>query len=339
VNKIEKYLRKLNDNSDIMPIIQTKNLTKFYDKLKAVDDLSIEVEEGEIFGLLGPNGAGKTTLLMMLTTLRKPTSGTATVNGFDIAKQQDQVRKSIGIVFQDPSSDDILTGYENLKLHGMLYGMPADLRERRIKEVLELVDLTDRKDDLVKKYSGGMRRRLELARGLMHRPKILFLDEPTLGLDPQSRERLWEYIENLAKNEKISIVITTHYMDEADKLCDRLVIIDSGKIVAIGSPEKLKKIIGGDIVILEVDNPKIDRLKKLSFAKKVETKDGLLYLTVANANRHLPEILKTVGKVKSVEVRSPTLDDVFIYYTGKEIRDDSPEGGWVQRVIHQRSNR
>lgn len=339
MNKIEKYLRKLNDNSDIMPIIQTKNLTKFYDKLKAVDDLSIEVEEGEIFGLLGPNGAGKTTLLMMLTTLRKPTSGTATVNGFDIAKQQDQVRKSIGIVFQDPSSDDILTGYENLKLHGMLYGMPADLRERRIKEVLELVDLTDRKDDLVKKYSGGMRRRLELARGLMHRPKILFLDEPTLGLDPQSRERLWEYIENLAKNEKISIVITTHYMDEADKLCDRLVIIDSGKIVAIGSPEKLKKIIGGDIVILEVDNPKIDRLKKLSFAKKVETKDGLLYLTVANANRHLPEILKTVGKVKSVEVRSPTLDDVFIYYTGKEIRDDSPEGGWVQRVIHQRSNR
>lgn len=339
MNKIEKYLRKLNDNSDIMPIIQTKNLTKFYDKLKAVDDLSIEVEEGEIFGLLGPNGAGKTTLLMMLTTLRKPTSGTATVNDFDIAKQQDQVRKSIGIVFQDPSSDDILTGYENLKLHGMLYGMPADLRERRIKEVLELVDLTDRKDDLVKKYSGGMRRRLELARGLMHRPKILFLDEPTLGLDPQSRERLWEYIENLAKNEKISIVITTHYMDEADKLCDRLVIIDSGKIVAIGSPEKLKKIIGGDIVILEVDKPKIDELKKLSFAKKVETKDGLLYLTVINANRHLPEILKTVGKVKSVEVRSPTLDDVFIYYTGKEIRDDSPEGGWIQRVIHQRSNR
>jgi ABC-2 type transport system ATP-binding protein len=322
-----------------MPIIETKGLTKYYDKIKAVDDLTIGVNEGEVFGLLGPNGAGKTTLLMMLTTLRKPTSGIATVNGFDIVKEQDQVRKSIGIVFQDPSSDDILTGYENLKLHGMLYGMPADLREERIKEVLELVDLTDRKDDLVKKYSGGMRRRLELARGLMHHPKILFLDEPTLGLDPTSREHIWKYIEKLAKEEKISIVITTHYMDEADKLCDRLVIIDSGKIVAMGSPEKLKKIIGGDIVVLEVKNPKIDEIKKLKFVKKVETKDGLLYLTVTNANRHLPEILKTVGKVESVEVRSPTLDDVFIHYTGREIREEPAEGGWAERVIHQRSNR
>lgn len=322
-----------------MHVIETKNLTKKYNGLVAVDNLNIKIDEGEVFGLLGPNGAGKTTILMMLTTLRKPTSGIAKVNGFDIVKQPDQVRKSIGIVFQDPSSDDILTGYENLKLHGMLYGLPSDLREKRIKEVLDLVDLTSRKNDLVKKYSGGMRRRLELARGLMHHPKILFLDEPTLGLDPQSREHIWEYIENLAKEEKMSIIITTHYMDEADKLCDNLVIIDSGKIVAQGSPEKLKKIIGGDIVILKTKHPDIDKLKKLSFVKKVRTKDNLLFLTVTNANENLPKILQTVGKVESVEVRLPTLDDVFLHYTGKKIREESPEGGWAQRVIHQRSHR
>ena len=323
----------------IMNIIETKNLTKKYEKLVAVDNLDLKVEEGEIFGLLGPNGAGKTTILMMLTTLRKPTSGTAAVNKFDIIKNPDQVRKSIGIVFQDPSSDDILTGYENLKLHGMLYDMPKELREKRIKEVLELVDLTDRRNDLVKKYSGGMRRRLELARGLMHRPKILFLDEPTLGLDPQTREHLWKYIEKLAKEEKISIVITTHYMDEADKLCDRLVIIDSGKIVAEGSPAKLKKIIGGDVVVLSAKHPNTDKLKSLEFVKKFEKKDGSIYITVKNANENLQKILNIIGKVESVEVRSPTLNDVFLHYTGKEIREDSAEGGWAQRIIHQRSNR
>jgi len=196
-----------------MNIIETKNLTKKFEKMTAVDTLNLQIKEGEIFGLLGPNGAGKTTTLLMLVTLNPPTSGTATINGFDIVKQPDKVRKSIGIVFQDPSSDEILTGYENLKLHGWLYDMPDVLREDRIKEVLKLVDLTDRKNDRVKKYSGGMRRRLELARGLMHHPKVLFLDEPTLGLDPQSREHIWEYIENLAKEKNMTIIITTHYMD------------------------------------------------------------------------------------------------------------------------------
>ncbi len=227
-----------------MAIIETEDLTKEYDGLTAVNKLRLKVEEGEIFGLLGPNGAGKSTTLLMLTTLVRPSSGTGKVNGFDIVSQPDHVRKSIGIVFQDPSSDDTLTGYENLKLHGMLYNMPKDLREKRIKEVLKLVDLTDRKDDLVKQYSGGMRRRLELGRGLMHHPKIVFLDEPTLGLDPQSRENIWQYVEKLSKEEKISVIITTHYMDEADKLCDRLAIIDRGAIVAMDSPENLKKIIG-----------------------------------------------------------------------------------------------
>jgi len=322
-----------------MHVIDTKNLTKKYKEITAVDNLNLKIEEGEIFGLLGPNGAGKTTILLMLTTLKKPTSGTAKVNNFDIAKQPDKVRKSIGIVFQDPSSDDILTGYENLKLHGWLYDMPDDLRERRIKEVLELVDLTDRKNDLVKKYSGGMRRRLEIARGLMHHPKVLFLDEPTLGLDPQSRDHIWNYIEKLAKEENITIIITTHYMDEADKLCDRLAIIDRGKIVVLGTPKKLKKELGGDIIRLKAKNLDVEVLKRLKYVKKVDNCDGEVCLTVKDADKHLQEILKVVGKVESVEIRSPTLDDVFLHYTGRVIRDDSPEGGWAERAMNLESRR
>jgi len=322
-----------------MPIIEIKNLTKKYNGLTAVDNLNLEVQEGEIFGLLGPNGAGKTTTLMMLTTLVKPTSGTATVGGFDIVKNQGDVRRSIGIVFQDPSSDEILTGYENLKLHGMLYGLPAKLREERIKEVLELVELTDRKDDLVKKYSGGMRRRLEMARGLMHHPKILFLDEPTLGLDPQSREHIWKYVNELVRKEKISVIITTHYMDEADMLCDRLAIIDKGKIVAMDSPARLKMIVGGDVVVMKTANPNLEEIKKFEFVKKIQAKDGIVSLTVANASEHLPQILQTIGKVESVEVHLPTLDDVFLHYTGKAIRETSAEGGWAEKIMAFRAKK
>lgn len=322
-----------------MNVIETRKLTKKYKDLTAVDKLDLQIKQGEIFGLLGPNGAGKTTTLMMLTTLKNPTSGTAKVNRFDIIKSPDRVRKSIGIVFQDPSSDDILTGYENLKLHGLLYDMPDNLREKRIKEVLELVDLADRKNDLVKKYSGGMRRRLEIARGLMHHPKILFLDEPTLGLDPQTRGYIWKYIERLAKDEKITIVITTHYMDEADKLCDRLAIIDHGKIILEGPPEKLKKELGGDIIKLKAKNINVEKLKKLKYVKKVDASNGEVCLTVKDADRHLQQILKTAGKVESVEIRSPTLDDVFLHYTGRAIREDSPEGGWMQRVANARRRR
>jgi len=319
-----------------MPIIETKNLTKKYNDLSAVDNLNLQIEEGEIFGLLGPNGAGKTTTLLMLTTLNPPTSGTAIINSFDIVKQPDKVRKSIGIVFQDPSSDEILTGYENLKLHGWLYDMPDKLREERIKEVLELVDLTDRKNDRVKKYSGGMRRRLELARGLMHHPKILFLDEPTLGLDPQSRDYIWKYILKLAKEKKMTIIITTHYMDEADKLCDRLAIIDHGKIVVKGPPKDLKKEVGGDIIRLKAEHLDVEGLKALPYVKTVTPCDGEICLTVENANEHLQEILKTVGKVDSVEIRSPTLDDVFLHYTGRGIREDRPEGGWGEKAMTAR---
>jgi ABC-2 type transport system ATP-binding protein len=322
-----------------MYAIEIENLTKNYNGLAAVDGLSLKVPEGEIFGLLGPNGAGKTTTLLMLTTLIPPTLGTAKVGGLDIRKNPDKVRKAIGIVFQDPSSDDILTGYENLKLHGWLYDMPDDLKEERIKEVLALVDLTDRKDDRVKKYSGGMRRRLEIARGLMHHPKVLFLDEPTLGLDPQSRERIWTYIKKLANEEKITIVITTNYMDEADRLCDRLAIIDRGKIVALESPEKLKKELGGDIIRLKVEGLDSGKLEKLPYVLKVEKQGGEVSLTVKDAGQHLQEILALAGKVDYVEVRSPTLDDVFIKYTGRAIREGSPEGGWAERTMQALSRR
>ena len=317
-----------------MNIIETNNLTKKFNGLTAVDTLNLQIKEGEIFGLLGPNGAGKTTTLLMLTTLQAPTSGTATINNYDIRTQSHNVRKSIGIVFQDPSSDEILTGYENLKLHGWLYDMPDNLREERIKEVLELVDLATRKDDRVKKYSGGMRRRLELARGLMHHPKVLFLDEPTLGLDPQTRGSIWEYIQKLAKEKKITIVMTTHYMDEADKLCDRLAIIDHGKIVVLGSPKELKKELGGDIIRLKSTKPNISKLKKLPYVKKISRCNDEICLTIENANTHLQELLNFVGKVDSAEIHSPTLDDVFIHYTGRKIRESTPEGSWADKAMH-----
>lgn len=324
-----------------MHVIETKNLTKRYNDLVAVDDLNLQIREGEIFGLLGPNGAGKTTTLLMLTTLKDPTSGTAKVSGYDIVKQPEKVRKSIGIVFQDPSSDDILTGYENMKLHGWLYDMPAGLREKRIKEVLALVDLTDRKDDRVRHYSGGMRRRLEIARGLMHHPKVLFLDEPTLGLDPQSRGHIWEYIKKMSREENITIIITTHYMEEADRLCDRLAVIDQGKIVVMGPPKKLKKDLGGDIIRLKAGRLDLTALKSLDYVKKVQKYDGEVCLTVENANVHLQEILGIVGKVQSVEVRSPSLEDVFIHYTGRAMRDSesSPEGGWAERAMAARTRK
>lgn len=253
-------------------IITTKNLTKKFKDLTAVDKLNLEIKEGEIFGLLGPNGAGKTTTISMLCTILKPTSGTAKVNGYDIMTQPDKVRSSIGIVFQEPSVDDLLTGRENLEIHSLIYKIPKEIRKKRVEEVLDLVGLQNRANSLVKTYSGGMRRRLELARGLMHHPKILFLDEPTLGLDPQTREHIWDYIKKLSKEEKITIVLTTHYMEEADLLCDRIAIIDSGKIVVLDSSKKLKNKVGEDIIVIKMDNPDISAFKKLKFVKSVEKK-------------------------------------------------------------------
>ena len=223
-----------------MSIIEVKNLTKKFNGFTAVDHISFNVEEGEIFGLLGPNGAGKTTTIKMLTTLLRPTEGKATVCGYDILKQRDEVRSSIGIVFQEPALDNRLTGRENLDFHARLYGLDKKTRHKRIEEVLEMVELKDKADVIVRDYSGGMQRRLEIARGLMHYPRVLFLDEPTLGLDAQTRRHIWEYILSLNQREKTTIILTTHYMEEADYLCQRMAIVDFGKIVALDTPANLK---------------------------------------------------------------------------------------------------
>ena len=310
-------------------MIKIRNLVKKYNNLTAVNDLTLDINENEVFGLLGSNGAGKTTTIHMLATLLKPTSGTATVNGYDIVSQPAKVRASIGIVFQAPSSDDILTGYENLQLHSMLYSVPRHARRQRIDEVLELVGLTDRKHDQVKTYSGGMRRRLEIARGLLHKPKVMFLDEPTLGLDPASRETMWKYVQRLVKEEKVTVILTTHYMEEADMLCDRIGIIDKGKIVALDTPAGLKAGLGGDIIRIKTKDS-IDRVRQFDFVRKVEQSNGFLILSVKDAKKALPVLLQHV-EAESAEFASPTLNDVFIQITGRNIDKEKAEGGFMER--------
>lgn len=310
-------------------VIETNQLTKTYSLIKAVDKLDITVESGEIFGLLGPNGAGKTTTISMLCTILKPTSGTAFVNGFDIVKEANKVRRSIGIVFQEPSIDDRLTGRENLYMHANLYGVPASEQKERIKHILELVELDDRADDLLRTYSGGMRRRLELGRGLIHYPKVLFLDEPTVGLDPQTRDHIWKYIHDLKRAHDITVVLTTHYMDEADRLSDRIAIMDHGKIVILGSPPKLKETLEGDVIVVKANN--LDALselitKWLGFDKKKIIEDAL-EITVRNGKAVMPRIMELATQnniyVESLLLREPNLEDVFLHYTGKSIREDS----------------
>ena len=321
-------------------IVEVNGLTKVYDKeIKAVDDVSFKIKEGEVFGLLGPNGAGKTTLLHMLATIIDPTDGSASVNGFDILKEPSRVRESIGIVFQDPSSDDMLTGYENLMLHAMMFGVPRSQWGERISNALKLVELTSRANDRVRKYSGGMRRRLELARGLLHEPKVLFLDEPTLGLDPQSREHIWEYIQGLVREKGISVIITTHYMEEADRLCDRIAIIDFGKIAVMESPSKLKHEIGERIFLKGVsDSP--DDLDSMSFVKKYERVDGGVEICVDDASKRLKAILEAFPSFEKVEIRLPTLNDAFLKHTGREMREgDAAEGGFMERIMTKRKSR
>ena len=295
-----------------------------------MDKLNVAVEHGEVFSLLGPNGAGKTTSISMLCTILKPTSGTAMVNGFDICKQQNQVRKSIGIVFQDPSIDDRLTGRENLYMHANLYGVPPGEQKSRIDSVLKLVELEDRADDILRTYSGGMRRRLEIARGLIHYPKILFLDEPTIGLDPQTREHIWAYIEDLRKTHDITIILTTHYMEEADKLSDRVAIIDYGKIVALDTPAKLKGTLEGDVITVTTpDAQKLSSvLSEQMGLQKTRLTEGNVEITVREGRGMLAKIVDAATRnnipVDSVSLREPSLEDVFLHYTGRAIR---AEGG------------
>jgi len=318
---------------DVKPLnnaIETNDLTRKFNGLVAVDKLNIAVENGEIFGLLGPNGAGKTTTISMLCTILKPSSGTATVNGFDIAKQAPQVRKSIGIVFQDPSVDDRLTGRENLYMHANLYSVPTSEQKSRIDRVLKLVELEDRADHILRTYSGGMRRRLEIARGLIHYPKVLFLDEPTIGLNPQTREHIWTYIQELKKTQDITMVLTTHYMEEADRLADRIGIIDYGKIVALDTPSRLKETLEGDIMTI-----KAKETEKLAAALahkmnilKTNITEGTLEITVRGGRSLLPRVVETATEnnvfVESISLREPNLEDVFLHYTGRAIR---PEAG------------
>jgi len=315
-------------------MIETKDLTKQFNGFTAVDHINISVKEGEIFGLLGPNGAGKTTTISMLITLLRPTEGTATVAGYDVKKDPDKVRKHIGVVFQDTSIDRYLTGYENMWLHGKLYNIPSNELKTRIKELLEFVELWDKKDVELRKYSGGMIRRLEIARGLLHTPDVLFLDEPTLGLDPHTRAHIWDYIKKLKKEKNMTILLTTHYMDEADKLCDRIAIIDHGKIIAEGTPEELKSSLGGDVIYLKLHNGPtsyrqfMQTLRQTNFnGTFTGVSGGTLTLTVKSATKTIPELfdiaLKAGVKIEEIRYTKPTLDDVFLKLTGRKLRPES----------------
>ena len=315
-----------------MPIIDTNLLTKSFNGLTAVDKVSLQVKKGEIFGLLGPNGAGKTTFISMLVTMKRPTSGEAKVNGHDIASERMGVRKSLGIVFQDQALDEELTAYENLDLHAAMYGVPRAKREKRITEVLKMVELDSRKNDIVKTFSGGMRRRLEIARGLIHYPKVLFLDEPTLGLDPQTRKHIWEYISSLRREHGVTILLTTHYMEEANSLCDRVAIIDHGKIIALDTPAALKDSLGGDTLLIECPKPDTlaSALKSFKSIKDARVHDHRLTLMVDKAEAQIPLIMQKADskkiEVNSISLHKPTLDDVFLHYTGRTIREESASG-------------
>jgi len=304
-------------------IIKVENLVKRFGQLVAVDNISFTVVPGEIFGFLGPNGAGKTTTINILCTLSKPTSGQAIVNGYDVVRQQMQVRQSIGLVFQDPSLDERLSGLQNLHFHALAYHVPASVREQRIEQVLRMMELWDKRHSGVRTYSGGMKRRLELARGLLHYPKVLFLDEPTLGLDPQTRNRIWEYILELRQREGTTIFLTTHYLDEADK-ADRIAIIDYGKLVAMDTPDRLKKIVGKDIISVKTDDDE-KAAEELRLRYQIEARRDSKGLTfeVASGEKFLPTFIKEFGiKILSVNLRSPSLDDAFLKLTGREIREE-----------------
>ncbi len=319
-----------------MKAIETKGLTKNFGDLTAVDGVDLGVEQGEIFGLLGPNGAGKTTTIRMLSTMLKKTSGQASVCGFDIDKSPDDVRECIGIVFQEPAVDIELTGKENLDFHARMYGMKD--REKRIQEVLDLVELKDKAQVFVKNYSGGMKRRLEIARGLMHFPRVLFLDEPTLGLDAQTRRRIWDHIKRVNKKMGITIILTTHYMDEADYLCDRVAIMDHGKILALDTPKRLKDAIGSDIISVKVSRCRIfaDAMRKYKWVEKTRIVDEHVNISLKKGETRIPDIIKISEKlkikVKSVELHKPTLEDVFIHFTGRMIREEAGDSKYIMRI-------
>src|ERR1700761_327895 len=302
--------------------IEVRGLVKNYDEVEAVRGVEFEVATGEVFGFLGPHGAGKTTTINMLCTLVRPTAGSAKVAGHDVVTERDDVRRNIGLVFQDPPLDGYLTASQTLRLHADLYGVQSNLVEPRMRQVMTMVGLWDRKDSTVGTFSGGMRRRLEIARGLMHSPRVLFLDEPTIGLDPQTRRSIWEYIRELKEREEITIFMTTHYMDEAE-WCDRIAIMDHGQIVALESPEALKAQVGTDRVMIhtEDDDAAIAALEE-RFGIEARISEGMVTFGVPAGEEFVPRLFSELGvPIKSVNVSRPTLDDVFMSYTGSTIRD------------------
>lgn len=305
-----------------MDVIEASNLVKRFGELEAVKGVSFSVKEGEIFGFLGPNGAGKTTTINILCTLLKPTDGQAKVNGYDVIKERSQVRQSIGLVFQEPALDDYLTAEQNLRFHGYAYGIPKNVLEPRLKELLEMMELWDRRKGKINTYSGGMKRRLEIARGLLHHPRVLFLDEPTLGLDPQTRRRIWDYIHDLRKRENLAIFMTTHYMDEAEN-CDRIAIIDYGRTVALDTLEKLKDGVGGDVISVKTeDNEEAVRLLEGQYKLKPGIENGIISFTVPHGEEFLPKFVSGFPlRLLSIGLRRPTLEDVFLKLTGRNIRE------------------
>ncbi|NYE56804.1 daunorubicin resistance protein DrrA family ABC transporter ATP-binding protein [Carboxydothermus ferrireducens] len=309
-----------------MAVIEVTGLTKRFKEVEAVKGVDLTVYEGEVFGFLGPNGAGKTTTISMLCTILKPDGGQGQVAGYDLWLEKDKVRQNIGLVFQDPTLDRNLTAYENLWFHALIYGIPARERRERIEMVLKMVELYERKDSLVQTFSGGMKRRLEIARGLLHHPKILFLDEPTVGLDPQTRVHIWEYIHKIRKEKGITIFLTTHYMDEAEN-CDRIAVIDQGKIIALDTPDNLKQMVGNNIVY--INSPEaagIVTFIKEKFNLEAKIVKNQVVVEVKEAETFIPALLRELPfPVTAVSIKKPTLDDVFLKLTGREIRDEVGE--------------
>jgi ABC-2 type transport system ATP-binding protein len=317
------------DTSDMPPVaIEVRGLKKNYDEVEAVRGVEFEVATGEVFGFLGPNGAGKTTTINMLCTLVTPTSGSASVAGHDVVRERDDVRRNIGLVFQDPTLDGYLTAEQNLRLHAELYGVQSDLVKPRMQQVMTMVGLWERKDSVVGTFSGGMRRRLEIARGLMHSPRVLFLDEPTIGLDPQTRRSIWEYIAELKEREEITIFMTTHYMDEAE-WCDRIAIMDHGEIVALDDPETLKAGVGTDRVTIHTDDDDATIAALANrFGIEARKSEGAVSFGVPAGEEFVPRLFAELGiPIKAVNVSRPTLDDVFMSYTGSTIRDAEEDAG------------
>ena len=324
-----------------MNAIDVNSLTKKFGSSKAVDNISFTVEEGEIFGFLGPNGAGKSTTMMILTTLLKPTSGHALVGGYNVVSEAKKVREKIGFVQQEISVDEFLTGRENLYLHARINQIPRNLIKSRIDDVLELVELGEKQDDATLTYSGGMRKRLDIANGLLSRPAVLFLDEPTVGLDIQTRRKIWGYIRKIRKDFGMTIFISTHYMEEADGLCDRIGIIDFGKIQVIDKPKSMKSAIGNEIISFNLVDGKanqdtlIDQISKIEFVKEVKNKQNLITVFSTKSNEVIPKIFQASTnlemRINSLTLKQPTLDDVFISYTGHDLRDETENKKYSRR--------